>query len=255
MTRSGRRLLSLWESRHLTWFTMRHAVPVAGTPSGILASNEYGVYCVPKSCRHRRAARAVLRSRVWEPETVNLVCRTCCEGDIVHGGSFFGDFLPAFAWSRVASARVWAFEPNLENYQCALQTIALNGLTNVLLTRAALHGASGNGLLATRSLNGRALGGASHLVAETTSAGYVEEVDLVTVDEQVPPNRKVSVIQLDIEGHEREALEGALATLRRCRPLLVLETVPDLDWVAANLGPLGYGPRGTVHGNAILAAD
>ena len=76
MIRAARRLISLWELRYVTSFTMRHAVPVAGTLNGIMASNEYGAYCVPSSCIHRPAALAVLRSRVWEPETVNLVCRT-----------------------------------------------------------------------------------------------------------------------------------------------------------------------------------
>ena len=173
----------------------------------------------------------------------------------MHAGTFFGDFLPAFARSRVGAASVWAFEPNLENYQCARQTIALNGLPNVFLEHAALDCAPGTGLLATRSRRGKVLGGASHLVQDSTSVGSVEEVDLVTVDRHVPPNRRVSVVQLDLEGHERRALEGALATLRRCRPLLVLETVPDLDWVASNLGALGYEPKGTVHGNAVFAAD
>jgi hypothetical protein len=52
------------------------------------------------------------------------------------------------------------------------------------------------------------------------------------------------VIHLDVEGYERAALEGARKTIARCRPLLVLETLP---------GPIdGYEERMRLNDNHVL---
>lgn len=77
----------------------RAALP-AGALDCVVAGNKHGVYCVPRSSRHRPAAQAILQSRVWEPDTLDLVGGTDRDGDIVHAGTFFGDFLPALARSR-----------------------------------------------------------------------------------------------------------------------------------------------------------
>ena len=223
----------------------------SGLPEGVLdcvvAFNQHGAYCVPRSAAHRPSARTVLVGKVWEDRTIALV--NGVDGNIVHAGTFFGDFLPALARSRPQST-VWAFEPNEESYRCAAMTVMLNGLTNVRLLHAGLDARSGDGLLRTVSDAGRPLGGASRLT--TAVEGLGERVSLVSIDEAVTD--PVSVIQLDVEGYEQSALTGALDTLRRRRPLLILESLPDSDWMQANLAPLGYRRKGYVDGNHVLRA-
>ena len=126
----------------------------------LIGRNEYGAYCVPRSSRHRPAAQAILQRSVFEPDTLSLMRST--PGDVIHAGTFFGDFLPALA-SR--DAIVWAFEPNRESYRCACITAALNDLQNVRLTHAALSDAPGEATLATSDRRGVSYGGGSHLVA------------------------------------------------------------------------------------------
>jgi FkbM family methyltransferase len=171
----------------------------------------------------------------------------------VHGGTFFGDFLPAIARSRTAGARVYAFEPNSENFRCAQKTVELNHLDNVVLTNAALDAHTGSAALAVRSADGLALGGGSRLV-ETDDASATEPVQLTSVDDVVPADRQVAVVQLDVEGHEEQALLGALATIRRCRPVLVVESRPSPEWIEENLGELGYTVTDEVCGNTVLTA-
>jgi hypothetical protein len=70
----------------------------------------------------------------------------------------------------------------------------------------------------------------------------------------------VSILQLDVEGHEKEALAGALKTIRRCLPIIILETLPESillrsAWFAENVLGLGYRPFGTVHGNVIYVRE
>jgi FkbM family methyltransferase len=223
-------------------------------PASVVASNEHGAYCVPQSSLHRPVARTILDARVWEPKTLDLLRSADANGDIVHAGTFFGDFIPALANSRERGAIVWAFEPNLENYRCAGITIELNSLENVVLTNAGLSRQSDTALLATSDRNGVPLGGGSRLIHDPAGAKGLsnEQVKLVAIDDVVSGDRRVAVIQLDVEGHEQEALAGAMRTIERCRPLIVLETLPPESWVAEHLAPLGYRVAETIDANTVV---
>ena len=101
--------------------------------------------------------------------------------------------------------------------------------------------------------NGKALGGGSHLI-ETVHGNnhkYVE-VKIVSIDEVVPSNRKISIIQLDVEGFEEPALIGAMSTIRMNKPILILENLPSEAWLTDNIFQLGYKIVGDVCGNTIL---
>lgn len=224
-------------------------------PDFVLGKNEYGVYCVPASSKHRPASRTILNEYVWEPPTVSLLRAVDATGDIVHAGAFFGDFIPPLARSRAPGALLWAFEPNRENHRCAQMTVALNDLGNVALLNAGLSERAGVAVLATRDAKGVPLGGGSRIVAgaELEREQAQEEIQLLAIDEVVGDGRSVAAIQLDVERHEQEALAGAIRTIRRCRPLLVVESMPDPDWVAANLDPLGYELQGRVNANFVFA--
>ena len=69
----------------------------------------------------------------------------------------------------------------------------------------------------------------------------------------VPSDRNVSVIQLDVEGSELQALKGALATIKRCKPLLVIEELPSDAWITDNILGMGYVLVGKVYSNSILS--
>ena len=232
----------------------RAALP-PGTLDCIVARNEHGLYCVPRSSRDKHEAEKILQSRVWEPETIDLLRGRDPRGDIVHAGTFFGDFLPALSRSRADGALVWGFEPNRESFRCAQITTLLNDLGNVVLTHAALSAEGGaTALLATSYRTGAVSGGGSHIVRDLSRAAgrATEEVDLVSIDEALGSDRSVAVIQLDVEGHEEQALTGAMRTIERCRPLIVVERVPSQEWFDANLAPLGYERNGTVCVNTVL---
>jgi FkbM family methyltransferase len=225
----------------------------ADAPDCLVARNEHGVYCVPRASQHRPVAQAILASGVWEAETLDLVRGADREGDIVHAGTFFGDFLPALARSRADGALVWAFEPGDENYRCTEITIAFNGLENVELANVGLDARGGTALLATGDREGLPLGGASRIIDPARARWWDnEQVQVVAVDEVVGADRSVSAIHLDVEGHEQEALAGALHTIARCRPLIVLETLPEASFIEQHLAPLGYRVDGTVNVNSIL---
>lgn len=242
--------------------------PVAGTPTGpasswdyghpvldcCIAYNRYGGYVVPVTSAHRPASVKILAGRVYEPQTIELLRGECGSGDIVHAGTFFGDFLPALSQGLAPGARVFAFEPNPESFRCASMTLTLNAIENVELTRAGLGARPGHAVMATTREDGSARGGSSRILQEgdpSTGSGEIR-IPIRTVDQSVPCERTVSILQLDLEGYERFALEGAMATIRRCRPLIIVETRPEPRWVSENLGPLGYRRAERVHYNTVF---
>ena len=217
-----------------------------------VAYNRHGGYRVPLACIQRPAVQAILAGNVWEPETIDLLASHAAGDDVVHAGTFFGDFLPARR-SRGPGAKVWAFEPNPENYRCALIIVQINGLRNVELFNAGLGERRGSLPMVTTDNRGRSLGGTSQIVRDAGQGTIT--VDVVAVDESIPPDRQVSVIQLDVEYFEKQALAGALRPIRRCRPILVLENLPAEVWLSEHLFPLGYRLSGQVHDNTVLRPD
>jgi FkbM family methyltransferase len=226
----------------------------------VVAYNRYGAYCVPISGFRSFAALHVLAGDVWEAATLDFIAAHYDGGDIVHAGAFFGDFLPALALASGPDNKVWAFEPHPESYRCAQITIDLNQLTNVELANAGLGEQPGTAELVTHDRRGAGLGGTSTMFpvgSETLQAEGKRStvVRIVTIDGAVPEHRRISMIHLDVEGYEERALAGALRTIHRCRPILLVETAPCNAWVSEYLRPLGYRVSETVLGNTVLRPD
>lgn len=215
----------------------------------LFATNEHGQYAIPRISAHKPAAKVVLGGGVWEPDTIAMMCQCARNGDIVHAGTYFGDFLPALDKAvRQHGNMVHAFEPVYSNYRAAHETIMLNGLRNVTLKRYALS--SGHGMVTMATANG-ANGGQSR-VASHGDAGVL----CFPLDSLIDSDH-VSVIQLDVEGHELNALKGAIETIRRCRPLLILEQWQvgqyEADqWFREEVMSLGYNRMADVHDNVVF---
>lgn len=221
-----------------------------------IASNRFGSYCVPAGSAGRPAAQAVLRGGVYEPETIDFIRAHCGDHDVVHAGTYFGDFLPALSSGLGEGALVWAFEPNSESHRCAEVTLLLNRIDNVRLRNAGLGAAAGESLVQVANKNGRALGGASRIVDDVEDGVVTEQVAIVAIDDVVPADRTVGILQLDVEGFEQQALSGAFATIDRCRPVLVLEQgrwndFLDGAWFADNVLARGYAETERFHLNRV----
>jgi len=221
----------------------------------IIGKNIHGRYCVPVGSQHRVAAQCILKGKVWEEETLRFMKDHAGDGDIIHAGAYFGDFLPALSRAVAPGCKVWAFEPNPENYAAAAATCKLNDLQNVEMVNGGLGEISGMMKMRVRA-EGKSLGGISAMVE---GAALVPDHDLVEVpiyriDDMVPRSRRISLLQLDVEGFEQPALAGALAVITSWQPILILETVPG-PWLARVLAPLGYQFRGRLHENTVLSVS
>lgn len=226
-----------------------------------ISYNDYGGYCVPLSSFFRPAAQKILSNEVYEPQTIRYITSNYNGGSIVHAGTYFGDFLPALSKSVNNQGMVWAFEPNLENYRCAKITIEINNLNNVVLTHAALGATSGNSKLIVSDKNGKSLGGSSKIIRENSiGTEKVENVEIVRIDNIVDSKEKVSIIHLDIEGFEKEALLGGMNTIKKWHPIIILESLPEdqlieSDWFLKHIIGMGYKLSTKIYRNMIYSIN
>lgn len=170
----------------------------------------------------------------WERTTVEVVSRHATgAGLVVDVGAYTG------IYSLIACAdgarEVIAVEPNAGILPFLRHNIAANGWAQRI--HVIPKGASSGPGTARLSVP-----------FDTTAASVCldgevgQPIELCTLDE-VLAGRRVDLIKIDAEGHERAVCQGAADTLRRCRPPLVIEVLGDEPFAALwdLLGPLGYG--------------
>jgi FkbM family methyltransferase len=180
----------------------------------------------------------------YEPETTQLFFKLAQEARVVVDvGAFVGYFslLAALANRR---SRVLAFEPMPDNAERLQRHIRLNRLDNVELVRAAVASSSGTAeLFHTGSANPSS----TSLVREFMSSHdvvHASVVPTVALDQFLEDRGvgAVSLLKLDIETGEPDALRGMSQTLVRDKPAIFCEVLStDVGrQVQAILAPLGY---------------
>jgi FkbM family methyltransferase len=176
---------------------------------------ETSSYFIPKYAMHRPAVKDICKGKLFEPKTHELVQALCKQkpGSIVHAGTFFGDMLPNF--SKFVNGSVYAFEPVLENFILAKLSVDVNELFNVILINSALSANISNLRINTSQQDNLHAGGASS-ISEHGKICAALKIDCLNASD-------IILIQLDVEGHELEALLGAIKTIERCRPVIAIE--------------------------------
>ncbi len=188
-----------------------------------IAKNKYGSYCVPQAFAAREVPRLLAEGKVYEPRTISQLRHFMGSGDIVTGGAFVGDFLPALSEALHPRAQIHSFEPAPITHAAAAYTLHLNGLSNVNLHNVAVGDAPDTlPLQVARGTGGPELAAAARIVPGETG-DHVINVPVVRLDDLIPEDRIVSILHLDIEGFELRALMGAERLIRRNAPVIVLE--------------------------------
>lgn len=136
---------------------------------------------------------------------------------VVEAGANVGSHTVALARLAGEAGRVLAFEPQRLVFQTLCANLALNSLSNVDARCEALGAAPGETFVPKidyeRENN---FGGVS--VGDATRG---ERVRVATIDSL--ELSRCDLLKIDVEGQEISVLEGARATLERCRPVLYVE--------------------------------
>ncbi len=171
----------------------------------------------------------------WEPETQWLKEIGPCRGMAVDVGANKGFY--SLALSRLYS-KVVAFEPNKK----AAATLIGASLPKVEIIHEGVSSRDGKASFYVPSSQGMSLPGwgslDEHNCPDATGM-EVLEVNLRTLDSFKFEN--LGFIKIDVEGHEIEVLGGALETIRRERPHLLVEVRDShLSEVLKFMSSLGY---------------
>lgn len=80
-----------------------------------------------------------------------------------------------------------------------------------------------------------------HSVKKSFGLGYIS-IDAAPLDEilQELKVEKVKLIKIDVEGEEKEVVEGLVSTIERYRPIIVLEVKEDFAIIKNFMSQLGY---------------
>ena len=180
----------------------------------------------------------------YEPETAPLFFRLAHEAEVVIDVGAFVGFFSVLAGLANRGGRVFAFEPMSDNAERLRRHVELNGLNNVELVQAAVSAHPGEAELFHTP---GSYPSSTSLVRDfmITHSGVISSVvptvalDIFLEERGV---ESVSLVKLDIETGEPDALRGMRRTLKRDTPPIFCEVLSDevgaeLETI---LAPLGY---------------
>jgi FkbM family methyltransferase len=134
--------------------------------------------------------------------------------DILDIGAFIGD--SALIFSELKPRKIYAFEPEYKNYGLLQQTVAINNLNDMIIPVQKGIGDSER----RRRLH---IDRAASTLLDTGWADETIEIEMTTIDKFVIDNNlDAGLIKMDIEGFELSAIKGAIETIKKFRPILLM---------------------------------
>ena len=150
--------------------------------------------------------------KIYEPFEIEIVRQVVKKGDTaIDIGAMIGCYTLVFAKLVGETGRVFAFEPEIENYEILKKNININGYKNTKLAYMAVSDTDG---YATLYVNDGNLG--MHSLGKPTywKPKGVISVKTVRLDTCLSKSCRVDFIKMDIQGAEGLALKGMERTLR-----------------------------------------
>jgi FkbM family methyltransferase len=181
-------------------------------------------------CLSEHMQRRIFWMGYYNKEIVALLDDLVREGMVVVDvGANIGEISMVSAKRTGPSGAVIAFEPvdeiadelqkNRDRNQLSWLSVVRIGLSDYVADQAPVYAFCGQGK--TKDEN-RGLGS---LYSESAEGAPLQLIRVTTLDaylDQFPP-RRIDIIKVDIEGAELPFLRGARETIRRYRPLLIIE--------------------------------
>ena len=129
---------------------------------------------------------------------------------VIDIGAQYGDY--AILCSKIYKAKVYTFEPLPQNFNEVLQNIKLNGLKKDSIK--AFNVALGNA-------NKTAMLSYSGEMANNSNKGEKIKTTFRTLDSY---KLKADLLKIDVEGFELDVLDGAIKTIKKYHPKIIIET-------------------------------
>jgi FkbM family methyltransferase len=169
--------------------------------------------------------REILNSKTYEPNVTRILNEKLRPGmTVLDVGANIGYFSLLMSVLVGREGRCIAIEPNPRNVKLLLASKNLNRFEQLEILQAAAGNTWGILQLNTSHSNG---------VVSPVSATSIEEiwqretVLSLRIDGILPPDVRVDLIRIDVEGSEFNALSGALRCIENDRPFIISEFMPE----------------------------
>ena len=169
-------------------------------------------------------------------------------GVAIDVGANLGEWAVPMAKAAGSSGHVLCFEPNPHVAEALARTLRINNLPHARVLQEAVSSRAGTAQLIVETEHS----GLSRLGAPAAGQRAVS-VETRRLDDAVAALGlgRVDLIKIDVEGHERDVVEGARETLRHFGPAVVIESghesAEDRRALADTLEQLGYEMICAVH--------
>lgn len=182
---------------------------------------------------------------VAEGEMPNIEKYIPLGGVIVDAGANLGDHTFSYAKRVGPSGLVMSFEPLPDVFEAL--SLNFQNSPNVKVHNVGLSDKETEAFINTGTSNI----GASFISEQRVPSDVFSRVRCVPLDSLTPPLPRLDFVHLDVEGYELNALRGAAETLRRFKPVLLVEInhghlsrngVTE-SGIEAFMGGLGYFKR------------
>jgi len=209
--------------------------------------------------------KVLIRKNSFEPKMVKLFQTLINDYDLVMDiGANIG--CTSILFGELAE-QVISFEPSTTTYNLLQKNIKQSGLENIILFNYAL-GSSNAFSEITYSPDNRS-GGFISNQTKISSGHVTEKIEIKKLDDIIDDLniQKIDFIKIDVEGFEKEVIEGARSTIERFRPIIVLElnhwclnafqriTIPDFFDYLQSVFPILYAVEGDSYADIYNESD
>jgi FkbM family methyltransferase len=184
-----------------------------------------------------RDSLRLLVKGVYEPQETELVRREVGAGDVVLDlGANIGYFTLIFGALVGDKGRVFAFEPDPENFALLDENIAMNGYKTVVAVQAAVADQTGTTRLYLSEDNK-----GDHRIYDSRDDRRAIDVPVISLDDFFDGyTGRVDFIKMDIQGAEGLALAGMQSLLERTTPRMLLTEFAPASLRRAGTDPAHY---------------
>ena len=165
-------------------------------------------------------AQAHLKGRKWEPKIAEILTKYCEKSTTaVDMGAYIGTHTMSLVDAVGKTGKVVTFEPQPWAYKGIKKTLSKNKIKNCKVINAGLSDKKGKIQFCSDG------SGSSSVCTERSPSkkkwSEVYDIPIVTLDSYNLKN--VSIMKIDVEGHELNALMGSKKTIEQSKPVIVLE--------------------------------
>ena len=187
--------------------------------------------------------KMVLSGKNWEPHLMMFMNHLLKHGDIVIDiGACFGWHTLQMARIVGDKGRVYAFEPQVQNYELLLKNVNDNGFNQrVIIYNTALGHKTMNTCLCSAYFTGEEENYGDGFLSPSMEKANIHEqeyIGRIGLEQALPLNKEevkcvcldecvldgpVKFIKIDVQGFEKMVLEGGKNTITRDMPIIVIE--------------------------------